>query len=78
MTGIAGSIGGILIPSKCVACGPPGIRQTSLKGHRRFVIEAAFWIQITEDDAMELYDMHLDEAARKIMEMRGRLSAPIC
>ncbi|MBM4080639.1 MAG: hypothetical protein FJ278_13130 [Planctomycetes bacterium] len=33
-------------------------------------IEAAFGIQITDDDALDLYDMNLDEAARKIMAMR--------
>jgi len=33
-------------------------------------IEAAFDICIDEDDALELYDMDLDEAARKIMEIR--------
>jgi hypothetical protein len=33
-------------------------------------IEAAFDICIDEDDALVLYDMDLDEAARKIMEIR--------
>jgi len=35
-------------------------------------IEAAFGISIDEDAAMELYDMDLDEAARKIVEMRKK------
>jgi len=34
-------------------------------------IEDAFSISISEDVALELYDMQLDEAARKIMEMRN-------
>jgi len=32
-------------------------------------IEEAFDICIDEDDAVKIYDMDLDEAARKIMEM---------
>ena len=35
-------------------------------------IEDAFGISIDDDAALELYDMHLDEAARKIMEMRKK------
>ena len=35
-------------------------------------IETAFGISIEEDDALQLYDMDLDVAARKIMEMRER------
>ena len=35
-------------------------------------IETAFGICIDEDDALQLYDMDLDVAARKIMEMRER------
>jgi hypothetical protein len=34
-------------------------------------IEDAFEIDIDEDLAVELYDMHLDEAAKKIVEMQG-------
>jgi hypothetical protein len=34
-------------------------------------IEDAFSISISDGVALELYDMHLDEAARKIMEMRN-------
>ena len=37
-------------------------------------VEAAFGIRIDEDEALELYDMNLDEAARKILEMRGKKS----
>lgn len=33
-------------------------------------IEKAFDIFIDEDSAVELYDMDLDEAARKIMEIQ--------
>ncbi len=33
-------------------------------------IEDAFGITIDEDTALMLYDMHLDEAARKIMDIR--------
>ena len=33
-------------------------------------IEDAFEIAVDEDAALELYDMHLDEAAKKIMVMR--------
>ncbi len=33
-------------------------------------IEDAFGIIIDDDAAIELYDMYLDEAARKIMDMR--------
>ncbi|MDI6794945.1 MAG: hypothetical protein QME81_19105 [bacterium] len=33
-------------------------------------IEDAFGITVDDDAAMELYDMHLDEAARKIVDMR--------
>ena len=35
-------------------------------------IEAAFDICIDDDEALELYDMNLDEAARKIHEMKGK------
>ena len=34
-------------------------------------IEKAFGIDIVEDLAVEFYDMHLDEAAKKILEMQG-------
>jgi hypothetical protein len=33
-------------------------------------IEDAFNIRIDEDEAMEIYDMTLDEAIKKIMEMK--------
>ena len=33
-------------------------------------IEDAFGITVDDDAAMELYDMHLDEATRKIVDMR--------
>ena len=33
-------------------------------------MENAFDITIDDDTALELYDMHLDEAARKIVDMR--------
>ena len=39
-------------------------------------IEAAFDIYIDDDEALELYDMNLDEAARKIHEMKGKKSQP--
>jgi len=35
-------------------------------------IEAALDICIDDDEALELYDMNLDEAARKIHEMKGK------
>ncbi len=35
-------------------------------------IEDAFGISIDDDEALELYDMHLDEAARKIFEIRRK------
>lgn len=35
-----------------------------------FDIEDAFNIKIDEDEAMEIYDMVLDEAIKKIMEMK--------
>jgi hypothetical protein len=34
-------------------------------------IEDAFNIKIDEDEAMEIYDMTLDEALNKIMEMKS-------
>lgn len=34
-------------------------------------IENAFSISISDDIALKLYDMHLDEAAKKIMEIRN-------
>ena len=34
-------------------------------------IEDTFSISISDDGALELYDMHLDEAARKIMKIRN-------
>ena len=40
-------------------------------------IETAFDICIDEDDALELYDMDLDEATRKIMEIREQQCEPI-
>lgn len=36
-------------------------------------IEDAFNIDLDEAMAMELYDMHLDEAAKKIVEMQEKL-----
>ena len=33
-------------------------------------IEDAFSIEIDEDEAVEIYDMKLDEAIKKIMEMK--------
>ena len=33
-------------------------------------IEDAFSITISEDEAIEIYDMNLDEAIKKIMEMK--------
>ena len=48
--------------------GPPDI----IEGTPPFDdIKDAFSISISDDVALELYDMHLDEAARKIMEMRN-------
>ena len=35
-------------------------------------LEAAFHIYIDDDDALELYDMTLDEAARKIMQIKEK------
>ena len=35
-------------------------------------IEHAFNISIDNDDALDLYDMHLDEAAKRIIEIRKR------
>lgn len=35
-------------------------------------IEAVFGIQISDDEVLELYDMNLDEAVRKILEIRDR------
>ena len=37
-------------------------------------IEAAFDIGIDDDEALELYDMNLDQAARRILEMKGKQS----
>ena len=37
-------------------------------------IETAFGIEIDDDAALELYDMNLDEAARKIREMQWKKS----
>jgi len=35
-------------------------------------IEAAFNITIDEDDAMDLYDMFLEDAAKRIIEIQER------
>lgn len=35
-------------------------------------IEKEFGIELTEDEAVELYDMLLDEAAKRIVEMQKR------
>ena len=35
-------------------------------------IEDAFGIEISDDEALELYDMTLDQAARKIIEIRNK------
>ena len=35
-----------------------------------FDIESAFNIEIDEDEAMKIYDMVLDEAVKKILEMK--------
>jgi hypothetical protein len=37
-------------------------------------IEDAFDIEISDDEALELYDMNLDEAARRILEIKERKS----
>jgi hypothetical protein len=37
-------------------------------------IEEAFGIQITDDEALELYDMNLAQAARMIVEIRKKKS----
>mgnify|MGYP001600308398 CR=1 FL=1 len=37
-------------------------------------IEKAFGIEIDEDEALVLYDMRLDEAARKIVEMQKEIA----
>lgn len=51
-------------------CSPPDI----IEGTKPFRdIEAAFDIRIDEDVAMDLYEMDLNEAARKIVEMRNKL-----
>jgi hypothetical protein len=48
---------------------PPDI----IEGTKPFSdIEAALGVHIDEDHAMELYDMDLDEAAMKIVEMKER------
>ena len=39
-------------------------------------IEAAFDIGIDDDEVLELYDLNLDEAERKILEMKGKQSSP--
>ncbi len=35
-------------------------------------IENAFNIFIDDEDALDLYDMHLDEAAKRIIEIKKR------
>ncbi|MCX6864819.1 MAG: hypothetical protein NTV46_01130 [Verrucomicrobia bacterium] len=35
-------------------------------------IEDALDIQISDDEALELYDMYLDQAARRILEIRKK------
>ena len=35
-------------------------------------IEDAFGIHISDDEALELYDMHLDQAARRILEISNK------
>jgi len=35
-------------------------------------IEKEFNIELTEEGAVEIYDMHLDEAAKRIMEIQTR------
>lgn len=46
--------------------------------HPIFDIEEAFDLVIDEDSAIEIYDMNLDQATRKIMEMLTRQStAPV-
>lgn len=53
---------------------PPDV----IEGTKPFCdIEAAFDIRIDEDDALDLYDMDLDEAARTILEMRNERSQGI-
>jgi hypothetical protein len=38
-------------------------------------IEKSFDIHLDEMEAIELYDMDLDEAAKRILEMKGRNSS---
>ncbi len=53
---------------------PPDV----IEGTKPFCdIEAAFDIRIDEDDALDLYDMDLDEATRTIVEMRNERSQGI-
>ena len=50
---------------------PPDI----IEGTKPFLdIERVFNITIDDDDALELYDMNLDEAAMKIIEIKKRQS----
>ena len=36
-------------------------------------LEKAFGIEISDDEALELYDMNLDEAVQKILGIRNRM-----
>jgi hypothetical protein len=58
--------------NKCVACGQQIIRLILyIDTQPIYDIENAFNIKIDEDEAMEIYDMTLDEAIKKIMEMKS-------
>ena len=72
MTNTGGITERMVIQNRCVACGQPMIPQIKLKVPNRLMWEAAFNITIDEDDAMDLYDMFLEDAAKKIIEIQER------
>ena len=43
-----------------------------IRGPNCLVIEDAFQIYINDNDAMELYDMTLDQAERKIIQIKEK------
>ena len=63
----------MVIPNRCAACGRLTTPQTKLKVLIHFLdVETAFNITIDDDDALDLYDMYLKDAAKRIMELQKR------
>lgn len=71
MTSTGVNIAVTRMQNRCVACGqrttPP---DTLIDMQPIYDIETAFNIEIDENEAVEIYDMTLDKALKKIIKMK--------